>query len=43
MNMLPEADADVDFCYACNKETVWDGEVCNGCGREWGYSEVRTA
>lgn len=26
-----------DFCYECDKVTVWKGEFCAGCGREWGY------
>lgn len=28
---------DVDFCYECNRDTEWAGEICLGCGREWGY------
>lgn len=26
-----------DYCYECNKTTLWRGEFCDGCGREWGY------
>jgi hypothetical protein len=31
------AIGDVDDCYECDRLTVWDGEVCTGCGRTWGY------
>ncbi len=27
----------VDFCYECNRTTLWSGETCTGCGREWGH------
>ena len=26
-----------DFCYVCDKDTIWNGEHCEGCHREWGY------
>jgi len=25
-----------DWCNVCNRCTVWDGEVCTGCGAVWG-------
>jgi len=28
-----------DYCYSpqCERETIWNGEFCTKCGREWGY------
>jgi hypothetical protein len=28
-----------DYCYSaqCEKETIWHGEYCSSCGRQWGY------
>jgi len=28
---------DTDFCYTCDADTAWSGEVCTGCHRIWGY------
>lgn len=36
MTTKPE-HAETDFCSECNRETHWTGEVCQGCGRTWGY------
>lgn len=28
-----------DYCYSpkCERDTIWNGEFCSSCGREWGY------
>jgi len=30
---------DADFCYECNEVTRWNGEICTGCGRQWGHEK----
>ena len=29
-----------DYCYSpqCERDTIWNGEFCSSCGRQWGYS-----
>ena len=29
-----------DYCYTCERVTIWDGEFCTGCGRQWGYEHA---
>lgn len=32
-----ESDPDADYCHECRRVTLWRGEFCRGCGRQWGY------
>lgn len=32
-------DDDTDYCPVCDRDTVYNGEVCSVCGRVWGEDE----